>query len=132
MLNKMKNNQILGIGIDIADISRFKKIKLDKSNRFLSKIFTPAELDYCFSKKNVASSLATKYSGKEAVVKAFGSANISSLDYKEIEITNDSSGAPRVNLVWDSTKKYQIMISLSDESDKAIGIAVIIDTKSKL
>ncbi len=128
----MKKNQILGIGIDIENISRFEKIKLSKENKFLNKIFTTSELDYCFSKKNVVSSLAAKYTGKEAVVKALGSMNISNLDYKEIEITNDSSGAPRVNLAWDSTKKYQIMISLSDESDKAIGVAIVIDKKSKL
>lgn len=128
----MKNNQTLGIGIDIENISRFEKLELSKNNRFLNKIFTKIELDYCFSKKNIASSLATKYTGKEAVVKAFGSMNITNLDYKEIEIINDSSGAPRVNLVWDKDKKYQTLISLSDESEKAIGVAVVIDRKLKL
>ncbi len=119
-------NSILGIGIDIEDINRFTKIKLSKNNKFLNKIFTYSEIEYCFSKKNVASRLATKYTGKEAVVKALGSMNISNVDYKEIEIINDSSGAPRVNLAWDKSKKYQIMISLSDESEKAIAMAIII------
>jgi len=119
---------ILGVGIDIEDINRFKKLELNKKNIFLNRIFARSELDYCFSQKNIASSLATKYTGKEAVVKAFGLMNIANLDYKEIEITNDSSGAPRVRLVWDTANKYQVLISLSDESDKAVGVAIVIDS----
>lgn len=124
----MKKNQILGIGIDIENISRFEKLKLSRENKFLNKIFTASELDYCFSKKNVASSLATKYAGKEAVIKAFSLVdNAAGLSYKEIEVTNDSSGAPRVKLVWDKGKKYQILISLSNEMDKTVGVAILID-----
>ncbi len=125
----MKSSQILGIGIDIEEINRFKKIELKKNNKFLNKIFTSLELDYCFSKKDVASSLATKYCGKEAVVKAFGLASIKNLDYKEIEIINDSSGVPRVNLKMENMKGYQIMISLSDESEKAVGVAIVTKVK---
>ena len=66
----MKTGQVLGIGIDIENIERFKKFELNKNSPFLNKIFTIKEIEYCFSKKNVASSLATKYTGKEAVIKA--------------------------------------------------------------
>lgn len=122
----MKKNQILGIGIDIENIIRFQKLELSKNNRFLNKIFTEAELDYCFSKKNAASNLATKYAGKEAVIKACQGIHKSNIDYKEIEIINDSSGAPKVRLIWDKIKKYQIMISLSNEADKTIGVAILL------
>lgn len=121
----MKKNQILGIGIDIENISRFKNLKLSKENKFLNRIFTTHEIDYCFAKKNAASSLATKYAGKEAVIKAFSLTDNVSLSYKEIEITNDLSGAPRVRLIWDKAKKYQIFISLSNETEKAIGVAIL-------
>lgn len=123
----MKKNQILGIGIDIENISRFKKIKLSKESNFLNRIFTPHELDYCFSKKNVASSLATKYAGKEAVIKAFSLNDNAIPSYKEIEIINDSSGAPRVRLVWEKGKRYQILISLSNETERAVGVAILIN-----
>ncbi len=124
----MKSNQILGIGIDIEDIKRFKKLELGKDKVFLNKIFTPSELKYCFSKKDFGSSLATKYVAKEAVVKAFGLLK-KDLDYKEIEIINDELGVPRVNLLWDHKKRYQVMISLSAELEKSVGVAVVIDTK---
>lgn len=121
----MASNQILGIGIDIEAIDRFEKLDLTRGNSFLNRVFSETELDYCFSKGNVASNLATKYTGKEAIIKAFGSMNITHLDYKEIEITNDPSGAPRVNLARSDVNKYQIIISLSNESEKAVGVAVI-------
>lgn len=121
----MKRNQILGIGIDIVNINRFKKLELNKNSPFLNKIFTKAELDYCFSKKNIASNLATKYAGKEAVIKACNAIDRINIDYREVEITNDSSGAPKVKLIWDKIKKYHIMISLSNEVDKTVGVAII-------
>ncbi len=123
----MKKNQILGIGIDIENISRFKNLKLSRENNFLNRIFTISELDYCFSKKNIASSLATKYAGKEAVIKAFSLIDNAIPSYKEIEIINDSSGAPRVRLVWDKAKKYQVLISLSNEIERAVGVAILIN-----
>ena len=122
----MSNNRILGIGIDIEDINRFKRLKLSKDNRFLNRIFTEAELEYCFSKKSVASSLASKYAGKEAVIKACNSVDDTVVDYKKIEITNDVTGAPRVKLISDKIKRYQVMLSLSNEVDKTVGVAIVI------
>ena len=123
----MKKNQILGIGIDIENISRFGKSKLSKNNRFLNKIFTKVELDYCFSKKNVASSLATKFAGKEAIIKACESIDKTDVDYKKIEIINIPSGAPKVRLISNQKKEYEILISLSNDADKAVGVAILIN-----
>lgn len=121
----MGNGQILGIGIDITDINRFKTLNLSKNNRFLNKIFTMTEIDYCFSKKNVASSLATKFAAKEAVIKAFNNIKEKVNDYKKIEITNDSSGAPRVKLLYANIDNYQIMLSSSNEFENAIAVVVV-------
>lgn len=122
----MGNDQILGIGIDITDINRFKTLNQSKNNRFLNKIFTTAELDYCFSKKNTASSLATKFAAKEAVIKAFNNIKERVTDYKKIEITNDSSGAPQVKLLYANIGNYQIMLSLSNEFEKAVAVAIVV------
>jgi len=118
---------VLGIGIDIENINRFKKLELDKKSRFLNKIFTPRELDYCFSKKNIASSLATKYTAKEAVIKAYNTLGETSLDYKQVEVTNNKTGAPEVKITKDKIKKYRIMISLSNGTEQAVGVALIIN-----
>lgn len=123
----MKKNKILGIGIDVENISRFGKSKLSKNNRFLNKIFTKAEIDYCFSKKNVTSSLATKFAGKEAVIKACNAIDKTVVDRKKIEIINIPSGAPKVRLISNQKKEYEILISLSNDVDKAVGVAILIN-----
>ena len=123
----MKKNQILGIGIDIENINRFEKLKLSKNDRFLNKIFTKVELDYCFSKKNVASKLTTKFAGKEAVIKACNSIDKTIVDYKKIEIANNPSGSPKVRLISDQKREYEILISLSNDADKAVGLVILIN-----
>ena len=61
------------IGIDIEDVSRFENKEIDKDSKFLSRIFTQNELEYCFKNKNYAQSLSARYCAKEAVVKALSS-----------------------------------------------------------
>jgi holo-[acyl-carrier protein] synthase len=58
-----------GIGVDIESIERFVKLDRAKDSRFLAKIFTEKELDYCFKYKSPAEHLAVRYAGKEAVIK---------------------------------------------------------------
>ena len=57
-------------GIDIEDISRFEGKTLETDLKFLSRIFTQNELNYCFSFGNPAPHLAARYCAKEATVKA--------------------------------------------------------------
>jgi len=118
--------QIIGIGIDIVDVSRFDKLKLSNKNKFLNRFFTKRELKYCFSKNNIAEHLATKFAGKEAVSKALSSTLRTDINFKEIEIINELSGAPKVHLQSDMTNKYQVLISLSNESDTAVGVAIVL------
>lgn len=122
----MRNNSILGIGIDIVSTDRFSKLKLIKKSRFLNRIFTKVELDYCFSHENVASKLATKFAGKEAVIKACSYiADPKVIDYKKIEIITNVTGAPKVQLHYSKMSKYKILISLSNEIDKVVSIAIV-------
>jgi phosphopantetheinyl transferase (holo-ACP synthase) len=42
----------IGIGIDIADVEKFEKIKFEKKPEFYKKIFLPSEIVYCLKYKN--------------------------------------------------------------------------------
>lgn len=122
----MGRTKYLGIGTDIEDISRFKKLDRVKNSRFLNKIFTEDELNYCFLKEKAASSLAARYAGKEAVVKAIASIGKRIIDYKEIEILNNNIGVPLVRIKNKKIKNLKVTISLSHCKDKAIAFAVIV------
>ena len=110
----------LSIGIDIEDISRFDKYSTDKKNRFLEKIYTPSEIDYCFSYRNPSKHLAARYCAKEACVKALTKLGIKDVYYNQIEVYRDNYGGVSIRLL--NQKKYAkifLEVSLSHAKDMA-------------
>ena len=65
----MKN--IFGIGTDIVDISRFKKL-FNKNKKFKNRIFSEKEIKYCESRMNKIASYSKRFAAKEAFSKALG------------------------------------------------------------
>ncbi|MBR2525990.1 holo-ACP synthase [bacterium] len=101
----------LAIGTDIEEIERFSNKTLEQDEKFLRKIYTPAELEYCFKDKQSASHLCARYCAKEAVVKALSQFEISDVFYGDIEILNHENNSPYCII-----KKYpniEIKVSLS-------------------
>ena len=110
---------IIGIGIDIEEISRFQD-KL-KDSKFLKKIFTKNELEYCFKKKDPAQSLATRFCAKEAAIKA----SLVKLFYNEIEVIM-KNGKPSI-VINKPDIKYKVLVSLSHHKNSAIATVIIYD-----
>jgi holo-[acyl-carrier protein] synthase len=115
----------LGIGTDIESVKRFKNLCLTKDNHFLNKIFTNAELDYCFSDNLAPLHLAARYAGKESVLKALNSINVYNISYKEIEILNNEIGVPNVKIHNKNMKLLDINISLSHTKEIALAFCII-------
>ena len=87
---------MISIGTDIVNIDRIKD--LSKDDKFLSKIFTLKELEYCNSHSSPAIHLSGKYAAKEAVKKALLSASlITRISMKSIEILNNKDKSPYIN-----------------------------------
>ncbi|MCX5715437.1 MAG: holo-ACP synthase [Candidatus Omnitrophica bacterium] len=123
---------IIGTGVDIVEIARIKKAAKNWKARFLTRIFTDRELAYSRQKKFSHQHLAARFAAKEAVLKAFGDASINSMEWKEIEITNNKDGKPLVRLSGKAlqTKKRRkvkdIIISLSHTKNYAVASAILI------
>jgi holo-[acyl-carrier protein] synthase len=115
-----------GIGVDIERIDRFQKPVDEKDERFLNRIFTPAELDYCLAHTSPYAHLAARYAGKEAVVKALNQAHITGVNYSDIEILNDSKGVPVVSIKKEVGRELIIKVSLSHSDDNAIAFAMVL------
>lgn len=110
------------IGVDIEDIDRFE----GKSQKFLDRIFTNDEQEYCLSKSIPASHLAVRFCAKEAVIKALNSMNIKQPALNQIEVYHDANGCPRVRLP--ELKEYsdlKVNVSLSHDKTKAIAFVLI-------
>ncbi|GAI99359.1 unnamed protein product [marine sediment metagenome] len=110
------------VGIDIIEIARIKKAIARWKQRFLKRIYTEQELQL-YRKK--PASLAARFAGKEAVIKALGK-QARAIAWKEIEILSDPSGKPLVNLFGEAQNQANslglenLAISLSHSREYAI------------
>jgi holo-[acyl-carrier protein] synthase len=114
----------VSIGIDCEDIARFK----DRNSweAFMRKVFTENEINYCLKKRNPAQHFAARFAGKEAIVKAFSSAG-RRISINQIEILNDDSGAPVVNLLREGLESLEVKLSLSHCKNTAVASAMVIE-----
>ncbi len=120
----------LAVGIDIEDINRFEKYSVDRNNRFLTKIFTKSEIDYCFSYKAPAKHLAARYCAKEACVKALTKLGIKDVYYNEIEVYRDTFGGVSIRIL--NNKKYtkiMLQVSLSHSKDTAAANVLAVEVE---
>jgi len=85
---------ILGTGIDLTEIPRIQQ-SLDRfGQRFLNRVYTPAEQAYCMRKRKAAESLAARFAAKEAGAKALGTGISHGVNWLEIEVVRAPGGRP--------------------------------------
>jgi len=92
------NGQIIGLGIDIVDIPRFRKTLEKRGKKFIDRIFLPSEKKYCRAKANPWIHFAGRFAAKEAVAKAFGTGIGKEIGWLDMEILSLDSKAPVVRL----------------------------------
>ncbi len=85
---------MLTTGVDIIEISRIGSVVERFGERFLQRIYTPAEISYC---RGRAANLAARFAAKEATMKALGT-GVRGVGWKDIEIARRESGAPHILL----------------------------------
>src|ERR1700761_1189854 len=85
---------LVGTGIDLTEITRIRSSIARFGDRFLDRIYTPAEKAYCLRKRNAAESFAARFAAKEAAAKALGTGISYGVSWLEIEVTRERSGRP--------------------------------------
>ncbi|MBZ5698789.1 MAG: holo-ACP synthase [Acidobacteriia bacterium] len=89
---------IIGIGIDHVEIAKFRTdVEVDELG-FVGRIFTESEVTYARSTDDYLQRLAGRFAAKEATLKALGTGWTAEIDWKQIEISNDPFGKPRIIL----------------------------------
>ena len=123
---------IYGIGTDIVNVERIRKVLKKNKNLFKKRIFTNSEIKSCEKRKNSIECFAKRFAAKEALFKAVSLNNI--LKFKDVEVINDKVGAPKFNIRNQSLKKlkkilkhkrYKIHLSLSDDNPGATASVII-------
>ncbi len=125
-------NGIRGIGVDIVEIGRIDDSIRRLGDRFLSKLFTEAEIAYCRSKKNPSQHFAARFAAKEAVAKALSTGWAGEFEWKNVEVFNEPSGKPGIVLHGKTAAVLsgsRVLISLSHSDTTVVAFAVIEDTR---
>ena len=90
---------IVGHGIDIIETRRIRESVEEHGQRFLDRVYTPAEQAYCArSQKRYYEHLAGRFAAKEAVLKVLGTGWRGGIAWTDIEIRPEPSGQPKIAL----------------------------------
>ena len=122
--------QIVGIGVDVVEVDRIAAIMQRFGDRFLSRIFTAAEVHYCLGKARPEENFAARFAAKEAVLKALGTGWNHQTSFREIEVVRAEGAAPTVELGSRmrhllSSGATRILLSISHARMYAVAQAII-------
>lgn len=125
---------ILGHGVDIVDISRFRESMERQGEDFLNRVFSEGEREYCSAHRDFAQHFAARFAAKEAFGKAMGVGILAKgTGLKEMEVFRKDGGVPQLILQGEAKKFFEesggkeIFLSLSH--DRNFALASIIVTK---
>ncbi|MGA9279327.1 holo-ACP synthase [Ilumatobacter sp.] len=83
---------IVGIGIDLVDIERFRT-SLERTPSMRTRLFTAVELAYVAPKSDPVPSLAARFAAREAVMKSLG-LGLGAFGFHDVWVERAESGAP--------------------------------------
>ena len=119
-----------GLGIDMVDVDRIAG-KISKEAGFRELVFSPGEIAYCETKANKFEHYAARFAAKEAFFKALGTGWADGTAFSEVEITNNTSGQPDLNLLGRTRDRLaplkinKILVSLSHIKTMASAVVII-------
>lgn len=88
---------ILGTGVDIVEVARFRRALERQGERLLRRLFTEGEINYCSSSEpHRAARLAARFAAKEAALKAMG-LGLRGVRWTDVEVRRDAAGRPSLH-----------------------------------
>jgi holo-[acyl-carrier protein] synthase len=126
---------ILGIGSDIIDIRRIERSLARHGERFIRRLYTPAEQAKARRRANPVPTYAKRFAAKEACSKALGTGMSRGVFFKDMGVVNDAAGKPTMELTGGALarlkaltppgKETRIHVTITDERDWAQAFVII-------
>jgi len=124
---------VLGIGTDITEVLRIAQMIDRHGELFVDRVYTPAEIEYCRSRRMATQHFAGRWAAKEAVLKALGTGWRKGISWRDIEVLNGAGGRPTVTLKGGTQEIAErmgircILVSISHCRSHATAYAVALD-----
>ena len=107
---------ILGIGTDLANIERIQGTLDRFGDRFRNRVFTDVEQRKAERRKDVAGTYAKRWAAKEACSKALGTGLRMGISWKDMAVTNLSSGQPVMHVKGWAAERLKDMTPAGHEA----------------
>lgn len=95
---------IVGVGLDLVEIPRFRATVRRQGRRFLEKVFTAAERRYCDRQRRSETHYAARFAAKEAVLKSLGTGWSGGIRWTDVEVVRRREGSVAVRLIGAAKK----------------------------
>lgn len=123
---------VLGVGIDLMDISRVREMLARREEQALTKLLTESEREFVLAQPDPARHVAARIAAKEAVYKALQALpGTRGIGWREIEVLRSVHGRPSIRLlgaaaeVERSQGPLTIELSISHSDVTAGAVAVV-------
>jgi holo-[acyl-carrier protein] synthase len=121
---------IVGTGVDLAEVARIEKSIGRFGDKFVKRIYTPAEIAYVERKANRYERYAARFAAKEAGMKAIGTGWRRGVTWQDFEVANLPSGKPTLRLHGAAARFAEMLgvknIALSITHTTELGMAHVI------
>lgn len=120
-----------GIGVDMLEIERMERV-LERRPSFAARVFTDEERAYCERSARPAEHYAARFAAREAVLKALGTGFSGGIGLRDVSVSRDESGRPRVVLAGRAAEVArergvrEIALSISHTHDVAVANAIAV------
>ena len=104
----IRGDRIIGIGIDIEEVARVADLATRYAERFISRIFTDGESDYCLRRRIPAQHLAARFCAKEAAMKALGTGRAHGVLWRDVEVVR-AGGPPQLRLHGGARRRFEAL-----------------------
>ena len=119
---------IVGVGVDIVACDRIRAAGRRYGERFLDRVFTRDEQDYCLSMGDPVPHLAARFAAKEAGRKAL--ATLPPLSWQDVELRRGSGGSVTLVLRGEAKRGAEALgvraIHVSVAHERAFAVAFVV------
>ncbi len=122
---------ILGTGVDIVSVDRVRGILQRQKTRFIERVFTIGEQEYCNTHRDPAPHYAVRFAAKEALLKALGTGWSGGIRWIDVEVHREEGKAPVIRIHGQASQiaaRMQVRaihVSLSHSGENAVATIVL-------
>jgi holo-[acyl-carrier protein] synthase len=122
---------IVGIGLDVTELRRIDDALRRHGDRFMRRVFTDGEIEYCTRRRFSAPHFAARFAAKEAAMKALGTGHSRGVLWRDVEVIRHG-GPPQLRLHGGAARQATVLgvtralLTLTHSEDLAVAQVMLL------